>query len=87
MMTASYILGQKYYPVPYPWKKILAYIVICILLFGMHQGFLLLGFSSLINHVMAMVLILLFAFLIFKVERQEFSRITHAPSRISPNKA
>jgi len=32
MMVISYILGQKYYPIPYNLKKILAYLIISILL-------------------------------------------------------
>lgn len=32
--------GQKYYPVPYAWKKLTAYVVICLILFGIHQLFL-----------------------------------------------
>ena len=32
MMIISYILGQKYYPIPYNLKKILSYLVISIIL-------------------------------------------------------
>lgn len=32
MMVISYILGQKYYPIPYNLKKILAYLIISIIL-------------------------------------------------------
>ena len=39
MMVASYRLGQKFYPVPYAWKKLTAYVVICVLLFLLHQAF------------------------------------------------
>jgi O-antigen/teichoic acid export membrane protein len=38
MMVASYIWGQKEYPVPYAWKKLLAYMVIVVLLFFIHKG-------------------------------------------------
>ncbi|HEY0355679.1 MAG TPA: oligosaccharide flippase family protein, partial [Flavisolibacter sp.] len=33
MMVASYILGQKFYPIPYAWKKLVAYLVIVTLLY------------------------------------------------------
>lgn len=32
MMVVSYVLGQKYYPIPYNLKKILAYLIISIIL-------------------------------------------------------
>ena len=80
MMTASYLLGQKHYPVPYAWKKILAYITVCILLFVMHQGFLLLGLNSIINYGVGVLFILLFALLVFKVERKEFTKFIPHPA-------
>ncbi len=39
MMVISYTQGQKHYPVPYAWKKLVAYVVISCLLFGIHQVF------------------------------------------------
>lgn len=75
MMTLSYTLGQKNYPVPYAWKKILAYIVTCLLLFGLHQLFLLLGLSHWVNRGMALVLFSLFALLVLNVEKKEFQRM------------
>ncbi|MEP7107737.1 MAG: polysaccharide biosynthesis C-terminal domain-containing protein [Ferruginibacter sp.] len=38
MMASSYQLGQKYYPVPYPVKKLTAYIVLVILIYLVHLG-------------------------------------------------
>lgn len=75
MMTVSYLLGQKYYPVPYAWKKVLAYIIVCILLFGIHQAFLLLSLNAWISRGFAFFLILLFAFLVLRVERYEFKNL------------
>jgi O-antigen/teichoic acid export membrane protein len=37
MMIVSYVLGQKHYPVPYAWKKLTAYVVIAVLLYGTQQ--------------------------------------------------
>jgi hypothetical protein len=34
----SFIWGQKEYPIPYAWKKLIAYIVIVVLLFFIHKG-------------------------------------------------
>jgi O-antigen/teichoic acid export membrane protein len=75
MMTVSYLLGQKHYPVPYAWKKILSYIAVSILLFGLHQGFLLLGLNPWVNRGFAFLLILAFALLAFNVERKEFRNL------------
>jgi O-antigen/teichoic acid export membrane protein len=75
MMIVSYSLGQKYYPVPYAWKKILSYIVICLILFGLHQAFLLLEMTRWVNRGVAVGLISLFILLIIIVERKEFQRL------------
>lgn len=37
MMVISYTRGQKYYPVPYPKKKLLAYLGICVILYLVHE--------------------------------------------------
>src|SRR5205807_1966405 len=39
MMVISYLWGQKVYPVPYAWKKLVAYIVIVVVLYLLHHGF------------------------------------------------
>jgi O-antigen/teichoic acid export membrane protein len=75
MMVVSYTLGQKHYPVPYAWKKILAYIVICLLLFGLHQAFLLLDLNRWVNRGVAVFFIGLFTLLVLSVERKELVKI------------
>jgi len=75
MMVSSYLLGQKHYPIPYAWKKILAYIVICILLFGLHQAFLLMDMNRWVNRGVAAGFVGLFALLVLNVERKEFARL------------
>jgi len=75
MMAMSYMLGQKHYPIPYATKKLITYIVICVLLFGIHQAFLLLDLNVWINRGAGVALIGLFALLIFNVERKEFERM------------
>lgn len=75
MMVTSYLLGQKHYPVPYAWKKLLAYIVICLLLFGLHQAFLLLELNPWFNRGMATVFFLLFVLLVMNVEKKELQSL------------
>ena len=76
MMVTSYLLGQKHYPVPYAWKKILAYITVCLLLFGLHRAFLLLDLNPWINRGVAALFVGLFTLLVLNVEKKEFQRIT-----------
>ncbi|MBI5857754.1 MAG: oligosaccharide flippase family protein [Sphingobacteriales bacterium] len=74
MMVVSYALGQKHYPVPYAWKKILAYIAICLMLFGLHQAFLQFEMNRWVNRGVALGLAGLFALLVLNVERKEFAK-------------
>jgi hypothetical protein len=76
MMVTSYLLGQKHYPVPYARKKILAYITVCLLLFGLHRAFLLLDLNPWINRGVAALFVGLFTLLVLNVEKKEFQRIT-----------
>jgi len=75
MMTMSYTLGQKYYPVPYAWKKLLAYIGICLLLFGLHHLIKMLDLGIWINRGAGFIFISLFALLILNIEKKEFERM------------
>lgn len=74
MMIVSYRLGQKYYPIPYAWKKLMAYIVICLLLFGLHQAFLLLELNHWINRGVATLFIGLFTLLVLGVEKKSLRK-------------
>jgi len=82
MMVFSYIQGQKHYPIPYAKKKLIAYLVIATLLFLSQKAllafvpktaphFLLVYYSS------GVVLIGLFALLIFKVEKKELQKLPY----------
>jgi len=85
MMVTSYVLGQKHYPVPYAKKKLITYIVICILLFGIHQAFLLLDLNVWINRGVGLTLIGLFALLILNVERKEFQKLPYIGKYFAAN--
>lgn len=75
MMTISYRLGQRHYPVPYAWKKLLSYVVICLLLFGIHQLFRRFSPGIWWTHVVALLEIIAFGLFILRVERKEFERL------------
>jgi len=75
MMVISYVWGQKEYRIPYAWKKLLAYIVISCLLYGVHQVFRYYSPSVMMNHVFGVVLILAFMFFVARVEKKEVNNI------------
>lgn len=80
MMITSYHYGKKYYPIPYAKKKLVAYIVIVVLLFLVHQGLTWLmddrsAYYSYAYYLSSFILLALFALLIFKVEKKEISRL------------
>lgn len=75
MMTASYVLGQKHYPVPYAWKKLLAYIVISFILFLIHQLFRAYSPNLWLTHAFGALLVAAFMVFVSKVERKEFVKI------------
>ena len=75
MMVTSYMLGQKYYPIPYAWKKLLAYIVISVLLFLVHYTVRTYSGDIWITHGTGVVLFFLFAFFVLQVERKEFKSL------------
>lgn len=77
MMILAYFMGQKYFPIPYPVKKILSYLTVMLIFFFVkvgvdhltaHTGYALqLG----IRMVVATGLMLLYLMLILKVEHAE----------------
>ena len=66
---------KKHFPVPYAWKKLLAYIVISCILYGIHQLFRNFSPSILLNH--AFGLLEMAGFIVFRarVEKSEFDKI------------
>jgi O-antigen/teichoic acid export membrane protein len=77
MMAISYQLGQKHYPVPYAWKKLMAYVVICVFLFLLHQLFIKFSPGIWWTHGFAIIELLAFFLFIAKVEKKEFSRLPY----------
>lgn len=73
MMVLSYLLGQKYFPVPYGVKKLLSYITVMLVLFFAQQ--LVMHFTGmvLIRLATGSILMYLFLRLVFKAEQKELS--------------
>jgi O-antigen/teichoic acid export membrane protein len=75
MMIVSYLWGQRVYPVPYATKKLIAYFIIALLVYGIN---LLLHFVSTnqpFNYLFATIL--LFAFIVFvvRIEKKDLQSI------------
>ena len=75
MMVISYLWGQKSYPVPYAWKKLLAYIAIVVILYFIHRGIAGIWHNENLNFTIATFFFLLYGLLIFRVERKEWGNL------------
>jgi O-antigen/teichoic acid export membrane protein len=75
MMVWSYRLGQIHYPVPYAWKKMTAYVTICVLMYLIHHGFRSVSPGIWWTHGMATILLAGFVTLVVRVERRELAKI------------
>lgn len=71
MMIVSYLLGQKHYPVPYARKKLIAYLVLVVLIYGVHQGLTYLWSNHWFNIGLATLLLGLFGLFVINIERKE----------------
>lgn len=84
MMIASYLQGQKYYPIPYAWKKLMAYLVIVTLVYLVQVLIIRFTPEWTIFHI-ATGLALLGAFTLFvlKVEKKEFEKLPYVGRFVS----
>jgi O-antigen/teichoic acid export membrane protein len=71
MMIVSYLLGQRYYPIPYPTKKIIAYLIVVCLLYGLHKGILYFLPYLWVGIVVGLLFIGLFTLLVGWAEKKE----------------
>jgi O-antigen/teichoic acid export membrane protein len=71
MMVLCYHYGQKHFPVPYNVKKLLSFIGVITILFGVHQGISWLTPNPAIRIGSGLVLMWMFMALLLKVERKE----------------
>jgi len=75
MMIISYALGQKHYPIPYAKKKLIAYLVIVVLFYGIHRVLLLLYHPIWFSILTATILLWIFAWFIGLVEKKELQKL------------
>jgi O-antigen/teichoic acid export membrane protein len=75
MMITSYVLGQKHYPIPYARKKLIAYLVLVTLIYGVHRGLVALWDNHWFNVAMATLLLAFFAMFVGKIEKKELQKL------------
>lgn len=75
MMLVSYYLGQKYYPVPYATKKIIAYLVVVLLMYGIQKAILYVIPQLWLGIFTGFIFIGLFAWLVIWAEEKEFKKL------------
>ena len=75
MMLASYMLGQKHYPIPYAKKKLIAYLVLTTLVFFIHKGLVMLYGNIWFSIGTAFLLLAAFFLFVARVEKKEFQQL------------
>lgn len=75
MMVLCYIWGQKAYRIPYAWKKLVAYMVIVVLLFFIHQGIIYFFNGKIVDFTSATLLLALYTWFVLNVEWREFQQL------------
>jgi O-antigen/teichoic acid export membrane protein len=75
MMVLSYAWGQKEYPIPYVWKKLVAYLVIVVLLYFIHKGAIWVWPNLYFSLAFATLLLLIYGRFLLLVEKTEFQKL------------
>ncbi len=87
MMVISYFWGQKVYPVPYAWKKLIAYMVIVLLVYFVYLGLASLSHWLVYRMIIATILMGAYILFILRVERREFRRLPYIGKFLEPKAA
>jgi O-antigen/teichoic acid export membrane protein len=75
MMVVSYQWGQKVYPIPYATKKLIAYFVIALLLFGINNLIHWISNNQPFNYLFASILLVSFIIFVSRIEKKELQSI------------
>ncbi len=75
MMIVSYKWGQKVYPIPYATKKLIAYFVICLMLFGINNLVRMVSQNQPFNYLFATILLFAFIAFVARIEKKELKTI------------
>jgi hypothetical protein len=75
MMLISYNWGQKVYPVPYPTKKITAYLIIAVLVFLLHKTISIFVVDFWWQTMSGAVLLIGYLLFIVRIEKKELEKL------------
>ena len=75
MMITSYVLGQKFYPVPYAKKKLLAYLTLALFIVLLHRTMVYFYSNLIFSIITGTILLVLFTLFVTKIERKEFAKL------------
>jgi O-antigen/teichoic acid export membrane protein len=75
MMVISYVLGQKHYRIPYAWKKLVAYVLIAVVLYGIQLTIAKFLANDYLLVAAGLLLFAIYAIFIGRVERKEFQAL------------
>jgi O-antigen/teichoic acid export membrane protein len=75
MMVVSYKWGQKVYPIPYVTKKLIAYFIISLLIYGVNSLVHLVSQNQPFNYLFATILLVLFVVFVAKIEKKELQSL------------
>ena len=84
MMVISYVLGQKYYPIPYAKKKLIAYLLMVALIYASHRGLVYLWDNRWFNLGTATLLFCFFTLFVGKIERKELEKMPRIGKLFKP---
>lgn len=76
MMIISYWLGQKYYPVPYAVKKLVAYLVLVVMIYVFHLALVHFISGMLFSLASGLLLLCFFAWFVSKIEAKELAKFS-----------
>jgi O-antigen/teichoic acid export membrane protein len=75
MMVISFTWGRKAYPIPYAWKKLVAYMVIVALLYLFHHTVTGWWPNKWFDYLLSTAFLLGYSFFLLRVERREFQKL------------
>jgi O-antigen/teichoic acid export membrane protein len=75
MMLISYNWGQKAYPVPYPAKKITAYLIISVLVFLLHKAISIFVVDFWWQTISGVILLIGYLLFVARIEKKELEKI------------
>jgi O-antigen/teichoic acid export membrane protein len=71
MMVISYVMGQKYYPIPYASLKLIAYIIAAVVLFFVHKSIVSFYHNIWFSLIISVILLFVFIGILAVTEKKE----------------